>query len=354
MRLNPRRFTVKLSDGDLRRLRVFCTVTRCGGFAAAESELQMGLPSISRYIKDLEIRLGVRLCRRGRVGFQLTEQGRHVYAASLQLLGDLKRFETSMRSIHSGLAGTLNIGVIDTLITDPNLPLPEVLKDYKRKHPQVEFNIETKTTNNIEQSVIDGALDAGLVIGPVVAVGAGQVIGRRHISQLDYKLLYQERLNLYCSEEHPLFHEDLASIRLEEVAKYDYAGYRFLEEPDRSGPTRLLTRTACVDSVEAMATLVSSGCFLAMLPDHYVQSVWRLRNFKAILPDYFSISTHIELITRHGTSAPLVLALLDFVDHLETLPLPSMHDGGVVPLDRIDAGRKLDVVEGLGLGRGHC
>ena len=49
MRLNPRRFTVKLSDGDLRRLRVFCTVTRCGGFAAAESELQMGLPSISRY-----------------------------------------------------------------------------------------------------------------------------------------------------------------------------------------------------------------------------------------------------------------------------------------------------------------
>ena len=64
MRHSPRRFSVKLSDGDLRRLRVFCAVTRCGGFAAAESELQMGLPSISRVIKDVEIRLGVRLCRR--------------------------------------------------------------------------------------------------------------------------------------------------------------------------------------------------------------------------------------------------------------------------------------------------
>src|SRR6516162_5878483 len=118
MRLNPRKFTVRLSDGDLRRLRVFCTITRCGGFAAAESELQIGLPSISRFIKDLEIRLGVRLCRRGRVGFELTEPGRRVYAASLQLITDLQRFETNIRSIHSALAGTLTIGIIDVLITD--------------------------------------------------------------------------------------------------------------------------------------------------------------------------------------------------------------------------------------------
>ena len=178
MRLNPRRFAVKVSDGDIRRLRVFCTVTRCGGFAAAESELQMGLPSISRYIKDLEIRLGVRLCRRGRVGFELTDEGRHVYSASLQLLADLKRFESSMRHIHSGLTGTLSVGVIDTLITDPNLPLPRILQGYKRKHPNVEFNIETKTTNTIEQSVIDGALDAGIVIGPVGATHASHGLGR--------------------------------------------------------------------------------------------------------------------------------------------------------------------------------
>src|ERR1700682_76911 len=107
MRHSPRRFTIKMSDGDIRRLRVFCTVTRCGGFAAAESELQMGLPSISRYIKDLEIRLGVRLCRRGRVGFELTEQGRHAYAASLQLNADLKRFEAAMTSISSAVPGRL-------------------------------------------------------------------------------------------------------------------------------------------------------------------------------------------------------------------------------------------------------
>src|ERR1700726_1789825 len=110
MRLNPRRFAIKMSDGDIRRLRVFCTVTRCGGFAAAESELQMGLPSISRYITSLEIRLGVRLCRRGRSGFALTEQGRKVYASSLRLIADIERFEGDVRSLHAELTGTLNLG----------------------------------------------------------------------------------------------------------------------------------------------------------------------------------------------------------------------------------------------------
>ena len=307
MGLKPRRFAVRLSDGDIRRLRVFCTVTRCGGFAAAESELQMGLPSISRYIKDLEIRLGVRLCRRGRVGFELTEQGRHIHAASLQLLADLKRFESNMMNIHTALAGTLTIGLIDTLITDRNWPLPRILRAYKRRYSQVELNIQTRTSNVIEQAVIDGALDAGLV------VGAGLVMGRRHIQQLDYQLLYQERHSLYCSEEHPLFHMNPASIPVAEVAKHDYAGYSFLEESERSRPTRSLTKTASADSVEAMATLVSSGCFLGMLPDHYVESVWRLRRFKSILPGVFSVLTSIELVTRRGRSSPLVLALLDLV-----------------------------------------
>jgi DNA-binding transcriptional LysR family regulator len=310
MRHSPRRFSVKLGDGDLRRLHVFCAVTRCGGFAAAESELQMGLPSISRIIKDLEIRLGVRLCQRGRVGFELTDEGRHVYAASLQLTADLKRFETNMSSIHSALAGTLTLGLIDTLITDSNLPLPQLIKEYKRRHAHVEFDIQTKATNTIEQSVIDGTLDAGLVVG------------RRRINQLDYRPLYRERLSLYCSEDHPLFHEDVSSISLEEVSKYDYAGYSSLEDSHQSESTRLLAKRACADSVEALATLVSSGCFIALLPDHYVKSVWRLKNFKAILPDLISISTDIELVTRHGTFSPLVLTLLDIMDDLQT-PLPA-------------------------------
>lgn len=300
----PRTFTGKISDGDIRLLRVFCTVTRCGGFAAAESELQLGLPSISRYIKDLETRLGVRLCRRGRVGFSLTDQGRQVYSSSLQLIADLDRFEADIRSIHSDLAGTLNIGVIDTVITDKNLRIPEIINAYKKKHPYVTLSVSTTTSNIIEQSVLDGTLHGGLVIG------------RRHINQLDYRLLYREMTNLYCSEDHPLYNQTSSTVRLEDIAKYDYVGYSFVDESDRSKVGVLLNKTASVDCMEAVAMLISSGSFIGTLPDHYVQSLWRLKKFKVILPEVFSFLTDIEFISRRGTASPLILAFLDIVDSL--------------------------------------
>ena len=77
-----------VTDNDLRLLRVFRAVVACGGFAAAELELNINRSTISRHIKDLEMRLGVTLCRRGRGGFALTDEG-CVIQGTFELPGDL-------------------------------------------------------------------------------------------------------------------------------------------------------------------------------------------------------------------------------------------------------------------------
>jgi LysR family transcriptional regulator, transcriptional activator for bauABCD operon len=297
MDLGQRTFSGRVSDADIRLLRVFCTVTRHGGFAAAESELQIGLPSVSRYIKDLETRLGVRLCKRGRAGFALTDEGRQVYSASLQLIADLERFELNIRSIHSDLVGVLNIGVVDTLITDKNFCIPAMLRAYKQRYPYVQINISVKTTNIIEQSIIDGSLDAGLIIG------------RRRIEQLAYYFLYHEVSNLYCAEDHPIC-EANRDIRVEDLSKCDYAGYHFVQETEKFKVQGLVNKTASVDHMEAVATLISTGCFIGFLPDHYVKSVSHSKQFRKILPETFSFTSDIELTTRRDVSSPLVLAFL--------------------------------------------
>ena len=64
-----------IGDMDLRLLRVFRAVVDCGGMAAAELELNIGTSTVSRHVKDLETRLGLTLCRRGRAGFALTPEG---------------------------------------------------------------------------------------------------------------------------------------------------------------------------------------------------------------------------------------------------------------------------------------
>ncbi|MGH8844684.1 MAG: helix-turn-helix domain-containing protein, partial [Advenella sp.] len=59
----------QVTDFDLRLLRVFRTVAKMGSFTAAESALGITRSAISLHMSDLEKRLGMRLCQRGRAGF---------------------------------------------------------------------------------------------------------------------------------------------------------------------------------------------------------------------------------------------------------------------------------------------
>ena len=59
----------QVSDFDIRLLRIFRSVVECGGFSAAETVLGIGRSAISQQMSDLEQRLGLRLCQRGRAGF---------------------------------------------------------------------------------------------------------------------------------------------------------------------------------------------------------------------------------------------------------------------------------------------
>ena len=63
---------IQLYDVDLKLLRVFETIVKCGGFSAAQAALNVGQSTISEQMTQLEARLGVKLCQRGRSGFRLT------------------------------------------------------------------------------------------------------------------------------------------------------------------------------------------------------------------------------------------------------------------------------------------
>ena len=106
----------QVSDFDIRLLRIFRSVVECGGFSAAESVLGIGRSAISQQMSDLEQRLGLRLCQRGRAGFSLTEEGREVYHSALQLLSALESFRTEVNGLHLHLRGELTIGLTDRAI----------------------------------------------------------------------------------------------------------------------------------------------------------------------------------------------------------------------------------------------
>ncbi len=85
-------FTGQLQDMDLRLLRVYKAIVESGGFSAAQVELNVSRSTISASMSDLETRLGLKLCKRGRSGFSLTSAGSQVYDTTLQLLNSMDVF----------------------------------------------------------------------------------------------------------------------------------------------------------------------------------------------------------------------------------------------------------------------
>src|SRR3954463_15847612 len=99
---------IQLHDVDLKLLRIFDTVVKCGGFSAAQADLNVGQSTISEQMRQLETRLGVKLCDRGRSGFRLTEQGVVIHAATESLLAAVDNFRTEADVLKKRVSGKLN------------------------------------------------------------------------------------------------------------------------------------------------------------------------------------------------------------------------------------------------------
>lgn len=300
MDLNIRGFTGKINDNDLRLLRIFVTIVRNGSFVAAESELQIGLPSISRYIKDLEIRMGVRLCERGRRGFSVTPEGQLVYDASVRLFEDLGNFEEMLRGIPANPGGVINIGTCSTLAT-PRERMPHILDAYKRDFPNVQVNMTTKTSNLVEQDVIDGKVDIGIIFV------------RRKMDQLIYRDLLTEVSNIYCSIRHPLWEEKGGDITQTDLERVNYAGYPFARGMKKMGIDGILRRTAVGDTIDIIATMVASGHYVGFLPDRFVANAPIGKDFRRVLPEVFSYAVDIAVINRSGNNSRMVHGFLSSI-----------------------------------------
>src|SRR3546814_15117957 len=117
-----------LLDYDLKSLRVFKAIADSGGLSAAELALDMSLPMISTYLSVLEQRLGVKLCNRGRRGFELTAEGQPIYRSldSLMLAIDVFNSEDDKKS--DKISGVLHKGVIDKTLLDHSVVRKSVVE----------------------------------------------------------------------------------------------------------------------------------------------------------------------------------------------------------------------------------
>ncbi len=290
---------MQVHDVDLRLLRIFVAIVESGGLSAAESRLNIGRSTISSHLADLEVRLGIKLCKRGRSGFELTEPGRITYQASLELLQQCEAFTTTVASSKNELSGRATIAIIDTLVSDPRCGVAKVISSLKSKSNNIQFDINVCEAREVETSVVNGRSLIGLGVS------------RHHIRGLDYYPLYNETNFLYCGIGHPLFDcppaKTNALLRESEVISSNY-----MRDKETRNDNLNYKNTATAYHDEGIAHLILSGQFIGYLPEHYANEWVNKGLFKVIQPEKYNYQIPLMLITSKSNSAsPLATALIE-------------------------------------------
>ncbi|WP_067065347.1 LysR family transcriptional regulator [Roseateles chitosanitabidus] len=292
----------QIADVDLRLLRVFKSVVECGGMAGAELELNVGMPTISRQIKDLEERLGLVLCRRGRAGFALTAEGSELYAAALQLLSATTDFRTRLEEIHDRIGGELHLAVFEKTVSNPASRISQALERFHRAAPDVSLNIHVSGIEAIEQGVLNGQFQLGIVPE------------HRHSASLAYQPLFSEPMHLYAAPGHPWFSStkrwSWADLRRQPLAALGY------QSPNmRLMHRRQLVRQATASDQEGVALLILTGCFVGFLPGHYARPFVEDGRLRAVSEGLLGYDCRFVRLHRNdpppSRAARMLIELLD-------------------------------------------
>ncbi|MBU2965594.1 LysR family transcriptional regulator [Amphritea sp. 2_MG-2023] len=289
--------TGQLADMDLRLLKVFKAVVECGGFTPAEIQLNLANSTISNYISDLEKRLDMRLCERGRAGFSLTEQGQTVYSATMELLSAIDQFKNTINQSHNRILGDLHLGFAEHMLGAHNSSILKTLNLFSDKAPDVKIRISTMSSDDVISALFNQQVDIGITVTS------------QPYPELTTMKLFDEEMQLYCSQDHPLFE------RTDEIDPAELRQYRFVESP-RLMPGReihpdmkLWNKQARAHHQEARATLILSGHYLGFLPRHLVSN-WRLeKELRPLLTERYSYTNTFRALWRKRQQNQLIIQL---------------------------------------------
>ncbi|WP_166367196.1 LysR family transcriptional regulator [Pseudomonas akapageensis] len=278
---------VNLTDVDLRMLRIFCSIVDAGGFTAAQVPLNTSLSRLSVLVRDLEVRLGYSLCKRGKSGFQLTEEGEETYAAAQELFTNIGQFRQRTAVLSGRHRELLHIGTVDSLLTLENSPVPAAIAQLRAAQPGVHVDLHVMRPDELEQAVLEERIQA--------AVGAFH----HRLSGLHYQALFEEEQHLYCGSGHPFFQRTDQDLSFEELSTADYVDRGYVAENKRPCELRFASAVSAF-SMEAIALLIFSNTYIGYLPTHYAASWVERGRLRSIMPQRLAYRSAFHCITRQG------------------------------------------------------
>ena len=189
-------------DMELRVLNYFLAVAREENFTKAAQQLHLTQPTLSRQIADLEQELGVKLFVRSNHHIILTEDGMILKRRAQEILSLADKTKRDFMQKNEALSGTVSIGSGEFRSTEY---LAKIIAEFRKKYPNVTYEIYSGNANNIRDYIERGFLDIGLMSEPV------------DIRKYNFvNMPVNEQWGVFVSSGSPLFEKE--SIRPEDLA----------------------------------------------------------------------------------------------------------------------------------------
>jgi DNA-binding transcriptional LysR family regulator len=194
---------------ELRQIRSFLSIAETLHFGRTAELIHLSQPALSLQIRALEEEVGVRLFERNRRKTTLTAAGSAFRDEAAAALSQLEQAIRRARLAASGKLGLLRIGFVSTVGSEI---VPNIIRQFRKSNPEVEFSLRNILTAEQVQMVERGSLDVGFLRMPV----------GEH-SALDVVTVHREPFVLVVPSSHKLAKRK--SVRLREVAGQDFVMY---------------------------------------------------------------------------------------------------------------------------------
>jgi len=254
-------------------MRTFVAVVLEGSFSRAAERLNMSPQLVSKYVAQLETRLGARLINRSTRRLSVTEAGQAYYERCRDVLADIDEMENAVGDAATAARGTLRINAPMTFGT---LHLSAAIAEYQRGQPEVSVDL------TLDDRVVDIVSE-----GYDIAIR----IGRLRESSLVARNLAPVRLVVCASPDYleergvPDTPQDLKD---HECLRYtlapDFNRWQFRESDDIHDVQ--VTGSFLANNGDAIRLAALAGRGLALQPTFIVGDDIRAGRLQRVLQDY--------------------------------------------------------------------
>ena len=155
------------------KYRTFLAVADAGSVTEAARRLFVSQPAVSADIASLEASLGVTLFVRTRRGVHLTEAGEVLLGYVRSAFSLLDAGHEKLRELLGLESGTLRIGASDMTL---RFFLLDYIAVFRERYPNVRLTVTNAPTPRTLEALRDGAIDFGVVSGPLASGGEELVL----------------------------------------------------------------------------------------------------------------------------------------------------------------------------------